>query len=106
MTDEKWQQISALIESKFTVEEHNEEDLNPGHLEYYIFTGPLGRLKLERTIRPKLLDRKVYASKRIGGSSAEEMIYSNDEEVSFIKAYRWNEEVLTWSDIELNDLLN
>lgn len=105
MTDEKWLQISAMIESKFTVEEHGEEELSPGRSEFYIFESPLGRLKLERITRPKLLDRKVHTSKRIGGASAEERVYSEDEEVKFMKAYRWNEDVLAWSDFDLDGLL-
>lgn len=103
MTDEKWQQISDMIEEKFEVEEHGTEDLDPGTSEYYIFDGPAGRMKLERTIRPKLEDTKVHAAKRIGAVNEEEMIYSENEEVSFMKAYTWEEDTLTW--VKMDDEL-
>ena len=105
MTDEKWLKVSAMIESKFTVLEHGHEDLNPGTAEFYVFEAPPGKLKLERTIRPKLVDRKMHVSKRIGGTGAEERIYSDDEEVSFLKAYIWNEDVNSWSTFDLDGFL-
>lgn len=94
MTNEKWQEVRALLESKFIIEEHGEEDLNPGRAEFYVFTGPFGKMKLERVTRPKRQDQ------------AGEQEYSSEEDVSFMKGYRWNEDVAAWSNIDLSDLLN
>ncbi|MFA6027828.1 MAG: hypothetical protein WC752_02790 [Patescibacteria group bacterium] len=106
MTDEKWQQISALIESKFTVEDHGEEELDPGYGEYYVFEVPnVGRIKLERVIRPKFIGSKLYASKRIGATSNEEKIYSENEEVSFLDAFIWNNDVNSWSKFDASNIL-
>lgn len=107
MTDEKWLKIGALIESKFEVLEHGEEELDPGYGEFYVFEAPnVGKIKLERVIRPKFIGSKVHGSKRIGGASNEEKIYSEEEEVSFLKAYRWNEDVNAWSDFDATNILN
>lgn len=106
MNDERWEQISTLIKNKFEVEDHGTEDLNPGETEYYIFEGPLGKMRLERVVRPKLMDRKVHGSTRIGGTSHEEMIYSEDEKVSFIKAYKWEDDRNDWIEIDMDSLIS
>ena len=105
MTEEKWQEVCTMIQEKFEVEDHAEEDLDPGTSEYYVFTSPLGKIKLVRTLRPKLVDRKVHTAKRIGAASEEERIYSKDEQVSFVKAYMWNEDMNDWSDMDVNSFL-
>lgn len=106
MNDERWAQITTLIKDKFEIEDQGIEELDPGQSEYFIFEGPLGRMRLERTTRPKLKDRKVHGSTRIGGTSHEERIYSDDETVSFFKAYRWDEDQQDWLEIDIDKMLS
>ncbi len=105
MTDERWEQVTTLLEKSFVIEEHEKEDLDPGQNEYYIFQGPLGKMKLERITRPKLIDRKMHTSARIGAGGREELIYSEDETVSFVKAYKWEETDGQWLEIDMERLI-
>lgn len=104
MTDEKWESISSLIQDKFEVLDHGFEDLDPGKLEYYEFNGPAGKTRVERIVKPKVIDRKMHVATRIGAEGKEELVYSEDESVSYIKAYQWSESTLDWVEIEGGEL--
>ena len=72
MTDERWQNIISLIKDKFKVEkeEITEEEIDKDQegkavlekREMIIFPSPLGRLKMERTTKPLILDKKTKYS--------------------------------------------
>lgn len=100
MNDEKWAEVSNLIEQKFDIIDHGKEDLDPGELEYYEFDSPLGRTRIERTVRPKLLDRKMHSSARIGAEGREERVYSEDETVAFMHVFIYNDETEEWVEAE------
>lgn len=103
MTEEKWDQISLLIKDKFEVLAHDTEELDPGELEYFEFEGPLGKMRLERTIRPKTEGSKMHTSTRIGAEGREEIIYSETETVSFINAFKWSDDLNDWQEIEAGE---
>lgn len=109
MTDEKWQEIMGMIKEKFDVLEHEQEEFSEeeggGLYEYVIFIGPLGKMKLVRTVKPKVVDRKVITSRRIGGASKEEFVFSADETIQKIEAYRWNDERENWEAVEAEEIL-
>lgn len=90
MNEEKWQEIRNRIIDQFRVEDEGEESESEGKgkMTWIIFQCPFGRLKIERLMRLKLLDRKAIASRRIGGKATEQKIYSENEWVSFIKIYK------------------
>lgn len=102
MTYEKWQEVKGLLKDKFKILSEDKEELNPGRLERVVFLSSQGKMKLEWIEKPKVIDRKVYASRRIGSPRREELIYSPDEKISFIKAYRFDDQKNEWQEIEYN----
>lgn len=103
MNDEKWVDLIERIENKLDIEERNEEE-GPGNarIETVIFSGPMGRMLLERTSRPLVLDRKTHYTKRAGTVAKEEFIYSETEKSHRVTLYRWTGE--DWEEIEFRQL--
>jgi hypothetical protein len=103
MTDEKWQQIKGLVKDKFKVLDERTEDLPedgpPGTVEIIEFIGPLGKMKLERTDSPLVIDKKTIGSRRIGSETKVEYVYSDTERVHKFRAYRWNEDDGAWVEM-------
>lgn len=104
MTDEKWEEITSQIKEKFEILEEKTLPQGIGRVEYLVFKGPLGQMKVERTIKPKVIDKKVYASHRIGGRVREELVYSDSETIQTFKAYKWSEDNDDWVEIEAKNL--
>jgi len=102
MQDEKWQEILGKVKDNFEVLEEDKEELDPGpgEVEYIIFIGPLGKMKLERTSRPVVLDKKGIGSRRIGSQASVEYIYSETDKSHTFKAYKWGEEQDDWVEME------
>ncbi|MFA5135662.1 MAG: hypothetical protein WC505_07820 [Patescibacteria group bacterium] len=102
MQDEKWQEILGRVQDDFEVLDHGTEELGevPGTVEHIIFMGPLGKMKLERTSRPLVLDKKALGSKRIGSDTHVEYIYSDTEKTHTFKAYRWDDGQDDWVEME------
>jgi len=95
MTDEKWLDAKSKIREKFEIVEEGKEDLNEmegrGFREFVIFNGPLGKMKIERTVKAIVLDKKTFGSKRMGSQATVEYIYSDTEKSSKFKAYKWSD---------------
>lgn len=102
MQDDKWQDIVGRVKDDFEVFEHETAELGemPGTVEYIVFKGPLGKMKLERTSRPLVLDKKALGSKRIGSDTYVEYIYSDTEKTHTFKAYRWDDGQNDWVEME------
>ncbi len=102
MNDEKWQDITGRVMDDFELLEREVEDLpdGPGSVEYVIFNGPLGKMKLERTSKPLVLDKKAVGSKRIGSSTHVEYVFSETEKVHTFKAYKWDDVQDEWVEME------
>lgn len=104
-----------MVKEKFPPADLSEEQIeigqdkhnNPvkGKIERIEFTGPLGKMKLERTTKPKVLDKKTLYSNRAGSDMRVEYEYSPDETVQFMKAYRWNEAGEEWTEIEAEEFV-
>ncbi|PKL72315.1 hypothetical protein CVV26_01995, partial [Candidatus Kuenenbacteria bacterium HGW-Kuenenbacteria-1] len=87
MNLERWEETKEKIENKFDIVAKSEENLeNKGKKEIIEFKSPLGNIKLEFVIQPKVLDRKTQYSNRIGGQTKVEYIYSDSETSSYLKA--------------------
>ena|SRR3989339_188464 len=102
MTQDKWQNIVGLIKDKFAVEDEGKEELEDipnGYVEFIIFTGPLGKMKLECTTKPVVLDKKSIGSKRIGSEATVQYIYSATEFFSTFKAFQWSEPNDDWVEL-------
>ena len=105
MTEEKWKEIIGKIKDGFEVFEHETkkfEDM-PGQVEYIIFNGPIGKMKLEFTSKPLVIDKKGLGSKRIGSKTTVEYIYSDTEKVNTLKAYKWDDGQDDWMEIEAGE---
>lgn len=100
MTDERWGEVSNMIQNNMQVEEHQTAPMDgePGTVEWFVFTSPLGRLRLERYIRPRVTGSHMIISKRAGSGGREEKEYSNSETVSFIKVWKWVNE--NWQEVD------
>lgn len=103
MNEDKWEEIVENISNKFKVisQETNEDDGKK--VDFIIFEGPQGKMKLEYTVKPRTLGVKTLYSKRAGtAASRVESIDSKEETVSFMKAYLWQDD--DWKEIKAEDM--
>jgi len=109
MTNEKWQKILGNVLDSFTVEEHEKEHIDEQggvDIEYVIFQGPLGRMRLEFEEKPVILDKKTTYSRRAGSDTAIDYVYSDTEKSQKMRAYKWDQEQEEWEEMEANKLFN
>ena len=103
MTVEKWKDIVGKIKDNFKFEEEGNDhyDERGGvDIEFIIFEGPLGRMKLEFISKPVVIDKKTIYSNRIGSETKVDYIYSVDEKTEKLVAYKWSEDQDNWVEIE------
>jgi len=104
VNDERWYSLLDDLEEKLEFENRGEQ---PGRgratVEWVTFKRPQGLMKLERTSRPLVLDRKVRYSKRIGGESEEELILSDTEKTYRVTLYAWRESG-GWEEVDFRAL--
>jgi len=103
MLPEKWQEIVGKIKDNFEVEEAGSEHLEDEggiEVEYIAFNGPLGKMRLEFISKPVILDKKTKYSNRIGSETVVNYIYSSDEKSHKLKAYKWDEGINDWLEME------
>jgi len=115
MNDDRWQNIISMVQEKFSPAEQSEEDIeigedehnNPikGKIDRIEFTGPLGKMKLERTTKPRVLDKQTLHSNRAGSDVRVNYKYSEDEVVQYMNAYKWSEDDDRWVQMEAGNLL-
>jgi hypothetical protein len=100
MTNEKWEETIGLIEEKFGIKNQFKEKIEGGgEKEVIEFQGPLGLMRLERTVKPKTVGFKTLYTKRAGTAAKKvKPVLSTEEKVSFVKAYVWKERA--WVEIE------
>ena len=112
MNQEKWLDIKLDIKEKFGIKEEKKEETELGEKEdgtkfmeekeTIEFDPPMGRIKLEKIIKPKVLDKKTLYSRRAGSNIEVEYIYSQDELVCQFKAYKFDENKNEWEEITYN----
>lgn len=108
MTKEKWQDILANIKDKFEVEDKGSEHLDDEggvDIEYIVFQGPVGKMRLEYVTKPVVLDRKTTYSKRIGSETKVDYIYSETEKSERMTAYKWDEDDEEWVEMDAGALV-
>ena len=116
MNLDKWKNIKDLVESKFGFKRYDQEEFELsendkgqmvlGEREIIEFEGPLGLIKLEFDIKPVILDKKVFGSKRIGGDNKSVYIYSEDEKNYKLRVYSFNNELNDWQEMDADNLLD
>ncbi|KKQ60294.1 MAG: hypothetical protein US81_C0025G0001, partial [Parcubacteria group bacterium GW2011_GWE2_38_18] len=103
MTKERWQEILGQIKDSFSIEEEGSEHLEEEggvDIDFVVFNGPLGRMKLELISRPVVLDKKTIYSKRIGSNAQVEYVYSDHERSFKLMAYKWDESADDWIEMD------
>ncbi len=101
MNLERWEEIKEKIENKFKIIAKSEEILeNKGKREIIEFESPIGIVRLEFVIQPRVLDKKTQYSHRASGQINVEYIYSDDEMSSYLKVYKQNKETEEWEEIK------
>ena len=106
MHQRKWEELLDKVEKMFGFLEHEIEEYPERRMtvETAIFDGASGRIKLERTVKPLVLDTKTTYSKRIGGEVTTEYVLSDDEFVDTVRFYRWNRLAREWEQIDMADI--
>ncbi len=110
MNDEKWYELKEKAKEKFDdfseFQEAETREDDTGQeittiIEKMEFTSPLGKLRIERATRPKIIDKKTHYHKGAGGSKADiEYVLSDEEKVHKITIYRRNE-MNEWEEMNL-----
>jgi hypothetical protein len=103
MNDERWDELLYKIGLKSGPLDVKTDTQDEGRtkIETVVFETAMGRLKLQRTSRPVVLERKTRYSKRIGGATDEEYVYSETEKSYRVVLYRWNEEESSWDEVDI-----
>jgi len=106
MHQRKWEDLLDKIEKLFGFVEHTTEEYPERHLtvETAVFDGASGRMKLERAVKPLVIDKKVTYSKRIGSEVDVEYVLSEDEFVDTVKLFRWDKLAREWKQMDISAL--
>ena len=108
MTKEKWTIVLGNVLDNFKILEHEKEFIDEEggiDLEYVVFIGPLGKMRLEFIEKPIVLDKKTNYSNRIGSETGVEYVYSNTEKSTHLEVYKWSDEVDDWIEMEAKNFL-
>lgn len=103
MHDDKWKDALDHITERFTIFEQGTEPLPEypnGKREFIVFQSPLGKVRLERTTKPRTTGQRAVTSRRIGGTTKVESLYDLHDMVHFITASRWDDGAGTWHEID------
>jgi hypothetical protein len=105
MNDQRWEEVPGASTSPRRSRVRREEDEETQAVtETVVWTGPQGKMKLARTTRPLVVDKKTHFSNRIGGGTHVEYIYSKTESTSRVRLYRWNEATSDWVELDAAEL--
>ncbi len=103
MTPEKWQNIISKVKDDFKIEESSKYHLDEEggtDIEFIVFQGPLGKMKLEFISKPVVLDKKTTYSNRIGSLTKVDYIYSQNEKNHKLRIYKWDDLQNEWLEID------
>lgn len=106
MTPDKWQEIKVKLQNAFKDLEMSQEELaepDKGSIEILEFVGPMGRMRLEYTTKPLIIDKQVSGSRRIGSHHEVKYIFSDTEISHIFKAYKWDEDQDDWVEFDLKN---
>ena len=106
MHQRKWENLVDQIERVFGFIDHTTEKYPARHVtvETVEFEGASGRMKLERSVKPLVLEKKRSFSKRVGSDVEIEYVLSDDEFVDTVKCYRWDKLAREWRQIDIEEL--
>lgn len=87
MNDEQWDSVVDKIDMACGVKDKGVEKEDRITREWILFDHPRGEMRLERTIRPKLIEEKAHYTKRTNTEAYVEKIYSETEFIKTEKLY-------------------
>ncbi len=105
MTKDKWLNLIDTVEGKFGVDKEYKEPISndiPGEKHIIEFISPMGKVKLEFTEKPRVLDEKTTYSNRVGSHVKVEKIYDEEDKVCYLNAFKWDEAGEEWQAIDSN----
>jgi hypothetical protein len=107
MHQSKWENLLDQIEKQFGFIEHETDEFEERRLtvETVVFDGAGGRMKLERSVRPVILDKKAHFAKRVGSAATVEYVYSDTEEVDTVRLFQWDRLAREWHELKLSELV-
>ncbi|MFA6170993.1 MAG: hypothetical protein WCW77_04025 [Patescibacteria group bacterium] len=103
MLPDRWKDILGNIKDNFKVEEegaYRVDEEGGIDVEFIVFNGPLGKMRLEFISKPVVLDKKVSFSNRIGSQSEVKYIYSEDEKSHKLMISKWDEGQDDWVEVD------
>ena len=104
MNNDKWLDVLDKVKERFGIVERTDEpieDIPNSRLEVVIFDSPLGRIKMIRTTKPRVLDKKTAYSNRAGSDMSVQYVYSDTEIVQRVEIFRWDENFGDWVKAEI-----
>ncbi|HEX7079115.1 MAG TPA: hypothetical protein VF363_11895 [Candidatus Eisenbacteria bacterium] len=106
MNDQKWEEVLRRLDKLFGNLEFDEteEEETQAVTESVVWTSPQGRMKLARTTRPLVVDKKLHYSNRPGGGTHVEYVFSKTETTSRIRLFRWSDARGDWDEIDASAL--
>ncbi|OIP23891.1 hypothetical protein AUK11_04425 [bacterium CG2_30_37_16] len=109
MVEEKWLDLLDNIDEKFGISKKEKEEIefkddighsSNGTVEKIFFKTPIGELKLERTTKPMIMDKKVHYNRTSGTGGKVEYIVSDTEKTSKVTAFK-KDDFENWEEINL-----
>jgi len=102
MNDQRWEEVLRRLEKQFGQLEFDEteDEETRAVVESVVWQSPQGKMKLTRTTRPLVVDKKLHYSSRTGGGSYVEYVYSDTETSSRVRLFRWSEAVSDWEEVD------
>jgi hypothetical protein len=106
MNDQRWEEVLRRLDKHFGNLEFDETEDEETHAvsESVIWTSPQGKMKLVRTTRPLVVDKKTHYSNRAGGGTHVEYVYSKTESTSRIRLFRWSDPQNDWDEVDASSL--
>jgi hypothetical protein len=108
MNDERWEQLKENLKGKFDYEDETFEDLEmdtgegrvkQGEKEILIVTTPVGKMRLVRESRPRVLEKKFHYSHRQGSAAQTEYKFSDTEKTHKLRVYKWDDKEDSWKEL-------
>lgn len=90
MTLDRWIELLERIDRTFTITDRTIEEFEdgPGEVETIFFRAPSGEMRLERTVRPVVLSKKVKFSNRVGAAPTTQYTYSDSETSDRVRLFQ------------------
>ena len=102
MNDQRWEEVLRRLDKQFGQLEFDEteDEETRAVVESVVWQSPQGKMKLTRTTRPLVVDKKLHYSNRSGGGSYVEYVYSDTETSSRVRLFRWSEAMSDWGELD------